>query len=192
MYERATFARARKNGPAGKLISWKHPYIKNGAISPLLTVFTKVEPAVVTEGNWDTYQLARELLFGSYGTNMTRRVPIIVMTATAFALTGVGGSATASPQKKEAPATRAEKKEVSSLTGCIDQQDERFVLVDERNMKPIANLEADGFPTEGFAKHVGHKVTVRGTSKADGEQRLFKVRGIEAISETCAPETAKQ
>jgi hypothetical protein len=28
----------------------------------------------------------------------------------------------------------------------------------------MADLEADGFPTEGFAKHMGHKVTVRGTS----------------------------
>ena len=122
---------------------------------------------------------------------MPRRVPLIVLTAAAIALTGIGGSAAANPQKK-APAKKEQKKEVSSMTGCIDEQDGRFVLVDDRNLKPIADLEADGFPTEGFAKHVGHKVTVRGIGTADGEQRLFKVRGIEAISDTCAPETAKQ
>jgi hypothetical protein len=53
----------------------------------------------------------------------------------------------------------------------------------------VADLEADGFPTEGFAKHVGHKVTVRGTSNPANTRPVFKVRSIETISETCAPTT---
>jgi hypothetical protein len=60
------------------------------------------------------------------------------------------------------------------------------VLVSNQTMAVIAHLAADGFPTEGFAKHVGHKVTVRGTSSSDGPSPLFKVRTIEMISETCA------
>ena len=48
-------------------------------------------------------------------------------------------------------------------------------------------LEADGFPKEGFAKHMGQKVTVRGTSNSGSARPLFKVRSIETVSETCAP-----
>lgn len=76
----------------------------------------------------------------------------------------------------------------SSLTGCVDEQDGRYVLTDDRTLMPVANLEADGFPTEGFAKHVGHKVTVRGTSNPGTPIPVFKVRSIETISDTCAPQ----
>jgi hypothetical protein len=82
-------------------------------------------------------------------------------------------------KKKAAPA--------SSLSGCVDQQDGRYVLVDDRDLNPVADLEADGFPTEGFAKHMGQKVTVRGTSSSGSTRPLFKVRSIETVSETCAP-----
>jgi hypothetical protein len=76
----------------------------------------------------------------------------------------------------------------ASLSGCVDQQDGRYVLVDDRSLAPVADLEADGFPTDGFAKHMGHKVTIRGTSNSGSTRPLFKVRTIETVSETCAPE----
>jgi hypothetical protein len=82
-------------------------------------------------------------------------------------------------QKKAAPG--------ASLSGCIDQQEGHYVLVDDRNLSPVADLEADGFETEGFAKHMGHKVTVRGASNSGTTRPVFKVRSIETISETCAP-----
>jgi hypothetical protein len=86
----------------------------------------------------------------------------------------------AAPQKKRSPET--------SMTGCIDQQAGQYVLVDDHGLKRIADLEAEGFPTEGFAKHLGHKVVVRGTSSAGEKQPLMKVRTIETVSETCAPQ----
>jgi hypothetical protein len=49
-------------------------------------------------------------------------------------------------------------------------------------------LVADGFPTEGFAKHVGHKVTVRGISSSGGTRPAMKVRSIETVSDNCAPQ----
>jgi hypothetical protein len=55
-------------------------------------------------------------------------------------------------------------------------------------MKPIADLQVAGFTTEGFAKHVGHKVTVRGESTQGEARPIFKVRSIETVSETCAPQ----
>jgi len=92
-----------------------------------------------------------------------------------------------SARPKKAPA----KASGSSLSGCVDQQDGQYVLLNEESRSAIANLEADGFPTEGFAKHVGQKVTVRGTVGANGTERpAFKVRSIEKLSDTCG--TARQ
>jgi hypothetical protein len=84
-------------------------------------------------------------------------------------------------QSKAAPKT-------ASMSGCIDEDNGRYILVDDRELKPIADLVADGFPTEGFARHMGHKVIVRGISSPGDSRPLFKVRSIETISETCAPQ----
>jgi hypothetical protein len=87
-----------------------------------------------------------------------------------------------SSQRKKTPP----KTQTASLTGCVDQQDGLYVLLNEQTRSTIANLEADGFPTEGFARHVGHKVTVRGTSNAAGTNRpVFKVRSVESVSDAC-------
>ena len=73
------------------------------------------------------------------------------------------------------------------MQGCVDQQEGQYVLLNRETMALIANLEADGFPTEGFAKHMGERVTVRGTSIPGGARPVFRVRSIETISQTCAP-----
>jgi hypothetical protein len=97
------------------------------------------------------------------------------------------GTAEGPDQKKVDPAKK-KVEQGSSLTGCIDQQEGQYVLVDDRSLAPIADLIAEGFPTEGFAKHVGHKVTVRGTTNSGGSRTSIKVRTIETLSETCAPQ----
>ena len=94
-----------------------------------------------------------------------------------------------SQERKKMPSQQ--EKGVKTLAGCVDQQEGRYVLVDDRGLNKITELEADGFPTEGFAKHVGHKVVVRGTSTA-GDKPLFKVRAVETVSETCAPANNQQ
>jgi len=91
-----------------------------------------------------------------------------------------GSKEKAPPPAKDAPA---------SLTGCVDEQDGRFVLVDDHTLSPIADLAAEGFPQDGFAKHLGHKVTVRGTSIPGGARPLFRVRSVVAVSDVCAPES---
>jgi hypothetical protein len=89
--------------------------------------------------------------------------------------------AQANPQAKAAGKS-------TSMTGCIDEDNGRYILVDDRELKPIADLQAEGFPAEGFAKHLGHRVVVRGTSSPGEIRPLFKVRSIETVSETCAPQ----
>jgi hypothetical protein len=107
-----------------------------------------------------------------------------VHAARATPVTPVQDSKTQSPGKQQPQSG-------TSLTGCVDEQQGHYVLVDERNLNPIADLVADGFPTEGFAKHVGHKVTVRGTSNSEGTRQVLKVRSIETLSEICAPKESK-
>lgn len=92
-------------------------------------------------------------------------------------------------QGKKVPVS---KERLSSALGCVDQQDEQFVLVDEDSLTRIVALQADGFPTEGFAKHMGHRVTVRGIRIANGAHPLFKARTVETLSTTCATQQPQQ
>lgn len=91
-------------------------------------------------------------------------------------------------QEPKTPPKSESKPGTASLTGCVDEQNGHYVLVDEKALTPLANLEAEGFPTEGFAKHLGHKVTVRGTSNSGAGRPVFKVRSIETINDSCAPQ----
>ena len=95
-------------------------------------------------------------------------------------------SAGSQEQPKSDPKAKAEPKgSPTSMTGCVDEQEGQWVLVNDQSMAVVANLVADGFPAEAFAKHMGHKVMVRGTSSSTGSHTQFRVRTIETISETC-------
>jgi len=93
----------------------------------------------------------------------------------------------APPKQKQEQKKQPAKDSAASLTGCVDEQNGKYVMIDERTRDPLADLAAEGFETEGFAKHVGHKVTVRGISSSGDARPLFKVRSIETISDTCEP-----
>jgi hypothetical protein len=113
---------------------------------------------------------------------------LVILTGFAVLAPGVARSAAQAPDAdKKAQTSKKQAASGSSLTGCVDEKDGHYVLTDDRNLSPVADLEADGFPTEGFAKHVGHKVTVRGKSRSGSIRPVFKVRSIETVSETCAP-----
>jgi hypothetical protein len=114
---------------------------------------------------------------------------VTILTSGIIPYTVVASQAQDSETKKAVP---KKKPEGASLTGCVDEQDGKYVLVDDHDLKVVANLEAEGFPTEGFAKHVGQKVTVRGTNNPSGARPVFKVRSIETISETCASQATQR
>jgi hypothetical protein len=173
-------------------------YIKTLAGVPLLVVCSNTTSVVVTGAKATVWrssrvsQLARELLARRIGAKTMKSMVLAI-----FTLIAVATSASASPgqekdQSQKSPAKQKQSEKTASMTGCVDQQEGRYVLTDDRHLAPIADLEADGFPTEGFAKHVGHKVTVRGTNTANGSRPLFKVRTVETLSETCAPQPAPQ
>lgn len=70
-----------------------------------------------------------------------------------------------------------------SLTGCIDEQDGNYVLLDAQMLK-IVNLQSAGSDKEVFAKHLGHNVQVKGT-KSSGQEGSFKVSSIERLAGEC-------
>lgn len=51
------------------------------------------------------------------------------------------------------------------------------------DVKHSASQEAKGFPGEGFANHVGQRVTVREILNPGGTRSIFKMRGIHLISD---------
>ena len=79
---------------------------------------------------------------------------------------GVGGGAAAFAQSRPARSQSAAK---ASLTGCVDERDGQYVLTNDTNLQPTARLKpAAGSPEDNFARHMGHKVNVRGMlSKED-------------------------
>jgi hypothetical protein len=99
----------------------------------------------------------------------------------------IGSSNAALATQQEQQPKKESKSASDSMTGCIDEQNGRYVLTNDSDLALIAILEADGFPTEAFAKHMGHKVTVRGTVIPGGTQPTFKVRSVAAVSDTCSP-----
>jgi hypothetical protein len=122
---------------------------------------------------------------------MIRRVAITVLAVLAsvslpYAQSNPAVDRSQDQQPKTDPSGKADPKGAASLTGCVDEQEGKWVLVNDQTMAIIAKLAADGFPTEGFAKYMGHKVTVEGTASGDGPGSTFKVRSIKTIRETCA------
>ncbi|MEO8594400.1 MAG: hypothetical protein ABI759_13870 [Candidatus Solibacter sp.] len=102
------------------------------------------------------------------------------------------GFAQASSIQKKTSDSKKKGSPQASVTGCLDQQEGHYVLVDDHSLQPIADLVADGFETEGFAKYMGHKVTLRGTANSGSTRQVFKVRSIETVNETCAPAPASE
>ncbi len=129
------------------------------------------------------YDLAREMQSRKTGT-LRRMSHLLLLVVLAIALPVGNGEAWAQSKKENRKGT------ASSLTGCLDEQEGRYVLLDERSLTLVTDLDSNGVPTEAlFAKHLGHKVTVRGNSVSGGSRPLFKVRQIETVSEMCVPAT---
>ena len=94
----------------------------------------------------------------------------------------------APPQSGKArPAAKA------SLTGCVDERDGQYVLTNDTNLQPTARLQpAAGSPEDNFARHMGHKVTVRGVISKQDPLPIMTVESVETVSQTCAPASEGQ
>jgi len=89
-------------------------------------------------------------------------------------------------QQRDRKAESKAKAAESSLSGCVDEQEGgRYILIDSKSLAPLATLEAAGFPNEGFAKHLGSTVTVKGTLESSTKPPVMRVRSIETVSNGC-------
>jgi hypothetical protein len=82
-----------------------------------------------------------------------------------------------------APAPNRFSRAQQSLTGCMDEQDGQYVLLNGQMLK-IARLRSAGSDNEVFAKHLGRKVEVRGV-QSSGQNSPFKVTSIQQVSGNC-------
>jgi hypothetical protein len=90
-------------------------------------------------------------------------------------------------QKKSAQQSKNNRQAVESLTGCVDEQDGNYVLLDDKMETKLADLEAVGASNEAFfAKHLGHTVIVKGKKPSEQDTK-FRVSSIEEVSAVCGP-----
>ena len=96
-----------------------------------------------------------------------------------------------SPSTRKTPATKSKSSRAAqeTLRGCVDQRDGNYVLTDDQMLNKVADLQAvSGAPEAVFAKHLGHKVIVKGNRSQDNDSAVFRVTSIEEVSEVCSPE----
>jgi hypothetical protein len=92
-----------------------------------------------------------------------------------------------------AAAQQSGKSAKASLTGCVDERDGQYVLTNDTNLQPTARLKpAAGSPEDNFARHMGHKVKLRGTLSQDDPLPIMTVESVATVSETCAPSAEPQ
>ena len=99
-----------------------------------------------------------------------------------FLMLTVSVAVVAPQSAKPRPAAKA------SLTGCVDERDGQYVLTNDTNLQPTARLQpAAGSPEDNFARHMGHKVTVRGVLSKAETLPVMTVESVATVSQTCAP-----
>jgi len=97
------------------------------------------------------------------------------------------GSSDKTSKKAVPQSKKGSRQTQESMTGCVDEQDGKYVLLDDHMLKKLANLETTIAGSEDvFAKHMGHKVVVKG-NKTSGQEIIFKVTSIEDVAAVCAP-----
>ena len=70
----------------------------------------------------------------------------------------------------------------TSLTGCLDQRQETYVLTSGADMSTLTTLKGKSFSDDNFARYVGQKVKVSGSVEAN----TMQVRRIDKVADTCS------
>ncbi len=100
--------------------------------------------------------------------------------ATMLAAASILAAAQADAEKKG----KAAQAKQESVTGCVDQRGEAYVLAGA-GMKQEAKLAGKAFSDDNFARYIGHKVTVHGTVDRSASPVVVHVVRIEDVSNTC-------
>ena len=106
--------------------------------------------------------------------------PILVVLMTLFLC--VSAEAAGKKTRKSAPAPR---QGATSITGCVDQRNDGYVLTGDGDMKPIMKLRWEGDQDTMFARHVGHRVTVEGAISSGETGQVLNVKKVTEVSDSC-------
>ena len=91
------------------------------------------------------------------------------------------------------PAQKQKKSPVKmdTMTGCVDEKTDVYVLRSDDMLKELATLEAIGFEKTNFARFVGHKVSITGklvTTTDPPTMQVSNFDNIKNISDICTPQ----
>jgi hypothetical protein len=89
------------------------------------------------------------------------------------------------------PAQKQKKQvKMQTLSGCVDEKPDVYILRSDDMLKEIATLESVGFDKTNFARFVGHKVSISGQLNEETQPPTLRVTSpdhIKNISDICAP-----
>jgi hypothetical protein len=91
-----------------------------------------------------------------------------------------------SAQEKNASKPKKSSAATETITGCIDQSGEKYVLRSLSGAVAVVTLRGKAFSDDNFARYVGHKVTVHGTKQKEGESSVVHVTRIDDAGPGCS------
>ena len=105
---------------------------------------------------------------------------ILIVSTLAMAL------AWSAPRKSEKKATQKNRTGTQSITGCVDQQGETYVLRELTAAQTVTTLRGKSFSDDNFARYVGHKVTVHGGTRKEGQSTVVDVTKVDDAGPGCS------
>ena len=106
------------------------------------------------------------------------RVLFVLMLATPLTWAAQG--------KSEKKPTQKNRTATQSITGCVDQQGETYVLRELTAARTVTTLRGKAFSDDNFARYVGHKVTVHGTVQKQGDSSVVNVTKVDDAGPGCS------
>jgi hypothetical protein len=164
----------------------------------VLRPLAKLEPVGFDVENFARYLGKKITVTGDYGPKSqlpvfrVRSVEVVSEQCAPVPLAGAKASAGETPAGAARTAPAPSKKP-GEFTGCVDElPGPKYVLRSDDGLRIVAQLETAGFnPEDLFARHLGHKVTVRGKVDSSGEVpvvTLTSAAALKMIANRCAPE----
>ncbi len=104
----------------------------------------------------------------------------LIAVSLAWSVPETGSNNTKAPAKKS-----PSKSTQMSLTGCLDQQGETYVIRELSTAGAVSRLKGKSFSDDNFARYVGHKVTVHGTIEKQDQAAVMHVTKIDDAGPGC-------
>jgi hypothetical protein len=76
----------------------------------------------------------------------------------------------------------------TSITGCLDQRGEEYVIRSTDDMARVTAVKGKGFSNDNFARYIGQQVRVQGAASkgAASNDSTFEVTKIDKVADTCS------